>query len=233
VPRSSARCNRSARNGGNMRLLAILLACSCRVAQDGSAPPAVSEASEPSSSGAEVQQQASAPPEAPLTPIPEPSVQTPAATPASLAESAEAKPAATPAETSEPQADEGDALLLENLTDALRETPFSAVVQYLRADVAPLEDDEVKVTYQVRVLEHIRGPKLAKLSYFAVVEKDEDISFEKKPVILTLCKGKEGYYWPGTGAEFPRTKNTRALVAKVRRELSGDQKAFKQCRPAD
>jgi hypothetical protein len=104
--------------------------------------------------------------------------------------------------------------LLENLTNALRDTPFSAVVQYIRKDVTPLEDDEVKVTYQVRVLEPIRGPKLEKLSYFAVVEKGEDTSFEKRPVILTLCKGKQGYYWPGTGAEFPRTKSTQALVAR-------------------
>jgi len=123
--------------------------------------------------------------------------------------------------------------LLQNLTNALKDTPFSAVVQYVRKDVTPLEDDEVKVTYQVRVLEPIRGPKLEKLSYFAIVEKGEDTSFEKRPVILTLCEGKQGYYWPGTGAEFPRTKSSRALVAKLRPELNPDQKTFEQCRPVE
>lgn len=46
---------------------------------------------------------------------------------------------------------------------------------------------------------------------------------------LTLCKGKEGYYWPGTGAEFPQTQGARALVEKLRPELSADQKVFEQC----
>jgi hypothetical protein len=138
-----------------------------------------------------------------------------------------------PTAASEPGADNGEALLQENLTNALKGTPFSAVVQYVRKDLTPLEDDEVKVTYHVRVLEPIRGPKLEKLSYFAIVEKGEDTSFEKRPVILTLCKGKQGYYWPGTGAEFARTKSTRALVAKLRPELSADQKTFEQCRPVE
>jgi hypothetical protein len=154
------------------------------------------------------------------------------ATPTSLAEPTAAKPAATPASVSEPQPSEGESLLLENLGNALRDTPFSAVVQHLRADEVPLGSDEVKVVYQVRVVEHIRGPKLQKLSYFAVVEKGEDTSFTKEPVILTLCKGKEGFYWPGPGAQFDRTKSTSAVVGKVRPELSADQKVFAQCRPA-
>jgi len=133
-----------------------------------------------------------------------------------------------------PAANDGEALLLENLANALKDTPFSAVVQYIRKDVTPLEDDEVKVTYQVRVLEPIRGPKLEKLSYFALVEKGDDTSLEKKGhVILTLCKGKQGYYWPGTGAAFPRTKNARALVSKLLPELSHDQKTFGQCSPVE
>jgi hypothetical protein len=83
--------------------------------------------------------------------------------------------------------------------------------------------------YHVRVIENIRGPKLKKLSYFAIAEKGEDPGLTKEPVILTLCKDKEGYYWPGTGAEFARTKSARALVDKMRPELSADQKVFAQC----
>lgn len=119
--------------------------------------------------------------------------------------------------------------MLKNLEGALRDTPFSAVVQHLRVDVVPLGSDEVKFVYQVRVLENIRGPKLKNLTYYSVAEQGEDPGLTKEPVILTLCKGKEGYYWPGTGAEFPQTQGARALVEKLRPELSADQKVFEQC----
>ena len=104
--------------------------------------------------------------------------------------------------------------MLENLADALRETPFSAVVQRLRVDVIPLDSDEVKFVYQVRVIENIRGPKLKKLTYSSIAEKGEDPSSATEPVILTLCKDHEGFYWPGTGAQFRLTKETHALATK-------------------
>jgi hypothetical protein len=224
------------RSGSHPRLTALLLlACSCRATPDGSAPPEATKGSEPSSLVVLAEAPASAPPAAPAaTPTAEaPSAAGSSATPVSLTQPIELKPSSVPTAGSKPVAGDGEALLLANLTNALKETPFSAVVQYIRKDVTPLEDDEVKVTYQVRVLEPIRGPKLEKLSYFAVVEKGEDTSFPKRPVILTLCKGKQGYYWPGTGAEFTRTKSTRALVAKLRPELSPEQKTFEQCRPEE
>jgi hypothetical protein len=228
------------RSGSRPGLIALLLlACACRAAPDGSAPSKASKGSEPSSLlVAEAASPQPAAPAATPTPEPAPSAAAPSsvgssATPASLTQPIEPKPPSVPTAASGPEAYDGEALMLENLTNALKDTPFSAVVQYVRKDVTSLEDDEVKVTYQVRVLEPIRGPKLEKLSYFAIVEKGEDTSFEKRPVILTLCKGKQGYYWPGTGAEFTRTKSTRALVAKLRPELSPDQKTFEQCRPAE
>jgi hypothetical protein len=76
--------------------------------------------------------------------------------------------------------------------------------------VVPLESDEVKFVYQVRVIENIRGPKLKKLTYYSIAEKGEDpSSTTPERVILTLCKNHEGFYWPGTGAQFLRTKETR------------------------
>jgi hypothetical protein len=119
--------------------------------------------------------------------------------------------------------------MLKNLEGALRETPFSAVVQHLGVDVVPVGSDEVKFVYLVRVIEHIRGPKLEKLFYYAIAEKGEDPGLTKEPVILTLCTDQDGYYWPGTGAEFARTESARALVDKLRPELSTDQKVFEQC----
>jgi hypothetical protein len=228
------------RSESHPRLTALLLlACSCRATPDGSAPREESKGSGPSSMkvAQAVSPQPAATAETP-TPGPAPSAADPSsvgsfATPASLTQPIEAKPSSVPTAASNPEADDAEALLLENLTKSLKDTPFSAVVRYIRKDVTPLEDGEVKVTYQVRVLEPIRGPKLEKLSYFAIVEKGEDTGFEKLPVILTLCKGKQDYYWPGTGAEFTRTKSTRALVAKLRPELSPDQQTFEQCRPEE
>jgi hypothetical protein len=226
---SSVRRSRSARKvSSELTVMAILVACSCRQVPDGPAP---AEVSSPGTPGPTALPEATAQPMAVTTPSPKPSAPK-TVTPISLAEPTEAKPAATPASVSEPQLSEGESLLLENLANAVRDTPFSAVVQHLRVDEVPLGSDEVKAVYHVRVVEHIRGPKLQELSYFAVVEKGEDTSFTKEPVILTLCKGKEGFYWPGTGAQFPRTKNTAAVVDKLRPELGSDQKVFAQCRPA-
>jgi hypothetical protein len=163
------------------------------------------------------------------TPSPEPTEPKPVATQASLAKPDEPKPIATPSSVAEPQASEDDPVLLENLTNAIRETPFSAVVQKLRVDVIPVDSYEVEFVYHVRVIENIRGPKLKKLSYTLSAEKGEVPGSLKEPVILTLCKDKEGFYWPGPGAQFPPTKSTLALVHKIRRDLSPDQKVFQQC----
>jgi hypothetical protein len=213
---SSARRIGSARKGSSELALIAFLACSCRAVPDGSTAPAPSGVSEPSTPGPTV---------AAATPAPEPSAPK-AATTASVPEPSEPKPA--PASVAEPQASEGD-FTLENLANALRDTPFSAVVQRLRVDVIPLESDEVKFVYQVRVIESIRGPKLKKLTYYSFAEKGEDPNSTTEPVILTLCNDHEGFYWPGTGAQFALTKDTRALVDKMRPELSADQKVFAQC----
>jgi len=93
----------------------------------------------------------------------------------------------------------------------------------------PLGADEVKHVYQVRVIESIRGPKLKELSYFLVAEKGETPSLTKEPVILTLCKDAEGFYWPGVGAHFPRTDSARALVDTMRPQLRADQVEFADC----
>jgi hypothetical protein len=228
---SSARCIRAARGGSRgLASIAFLVACSCRAVPDGSTAPAPTGVSEPSTPELAAPQRATVQPPATSAAIPEPAapkLEAPLVAP--LAEPSETKPPATPAAVAQPQAIEGDALMLRNLEDALRETPFSAVVQHLRVKVIPLGSDEVKFVYDVRVIENIRGPKLKKLSYFAIAEKGEDPGLTKEPVILTLCKDQEGFYWPGTGAEFPRTKSARAVVDKLRPELSADQKVFEQC----
>jgi hypothetical protein len=52
---------------------------------------------------------------------------------------------------------------------------------------------------------------------------------ERQLVVQRDAGDHEGFYWPGTGAQFRLTKETRALVDKMRPELSADQKAFVQC----
>jgi hypothetical protein len=217
----SARWIGSASNGWyGLTSIVLLAACSCRAVPDGSTLPASSEVSEPRTPGPVI---------ATPTPAPEPSAPK-SATPASVGEQLpDPKPDPAPAPVAEPQASEDDQML-EFLGDALRETPFSAIVQKLHVDVVPLGSDEVKFVYQVRVIENIRGPKLQKLTYNLIAEKGEDPgTLTTEPIILTLCKNQEGFYWPGTGAQFPRTKETTAVVEKVRHELKADQKVFAQC----
>jgi hypothetical protein len=119
--------------------------------------------------------------------------------------------------------------MLEALKRAVRETPFSAVVQHLRVDVLPLSAEEEKHVYQVRVIQRIRGVAPKRLSYFMVTERGERPSLSKEPVILTLCKNADGFYWPGVGAKFPKTDQTLAVVGALEAELSNEQTVFPDC----
>jgi len=200
--------------------VAILLACACQAVPDASKPAESSEASF-------VQPATRAQP-APASPA-ESSGARPAVVPASVTAPIEPTPATTTAAFAASPAVPNESRMLEALARAVRETPFSAVVQHLSVDVVPLGSEEEKHVYQVRVIESIRGPAPKKLSYFLVAERGEKPSFSKEPVILTLCKNADGFYWPGVGAKFPKTDKTLAVVSAIKPQLSASQTVFPDC----
>ena len=126
--------------------------------------------------------------------------------------------------------------MLDELKQAIQQTPYSAVIQQTSVDVVAMKDSdpsdeyaEEKHVYHAKVLKTLRGEPGSTIEYFLVTEKGETPSLEKGSVIITLCKNREGYYWPGTGSIFPLNKSTQAVVAKALLSLPQNQTSFSNC----
>jgi hypothetical protein len=114
------------------------------------------------------------------------------------------------------------AAMLEFLGRAVAGTPYSALVVHTKVKVVPIPDRSTKSkkaiaeepgvaedpgeerhVYYARVLETFKGKAYATIRYEMVVEKGEETSLNPKPQVLTLCKERGNFYWPGVGASFP------------------------------
>ncbi|MFN7154202.1 MAG: hypothetical protein ACK4OE_10960 [Acidovorax sp.] len=127
------------------------------------------------------------------------------------------------------------------LIKSIAETPYSALVVQTRVSIRPVVEkkrsgDEPEVvkdeihTYHARVLETFRGKSLTHIRYEMVVEAGEGAALSSTPQILTLCAGPAGFYWPGTGASFPGTKDFVVIARRAGREVSSrPPRGFAQC----
>lgn len=140
-----------------------------------------------------------------------------------------------------PTVDAVEAEAKDFLTKSIAETPYSALVVQTRVSIRPVVEkkrsgDEPDVakdeihTYHARVLETFRGKSLTHIRYEMVVEAGEGAALSSTPQILTLCAGPAGFYWPGTGASFPGTKEFVIIARRVGREVaSRPLRGFAQC----
>lgn len=126
--------------------------------------------------------------------------------------------------------------MLDELKQAIQQTPYSAIIQQTSVDVIAMKDPdpsdeyaEEKHVYHAKVLKTLRGDPGSTIEYFLVTEKGDTPSLEEGSVIITLCKNREGYYWPGTGSIFPLNKSTQAVVAKTLLSLPQNQTSFSNC----
>lgn len=119
--------------------------------------------------------------------------------------------------------------MLEALAQAIRETPYSAVLKHTAVEVLSSTSNEEQHVFRARVVEALRGPKQPSISYVMVTEKGEDAAFTKEPVIVNLCQDQDGYYWPGTGAEFPLTEASLAVARSAAQHLPQGQSSFRSC----
>ncbi|USD64333.1 hypothetical protein [Vibrio sp. SCSIO 43136] len=117
------------------------------------------------------------------------------------------------------------------LTKSVQNTPFTAVVQYLSAEkVSSITGEGDTYSVSIEVLELIKGNSVRKLNFDISVQTDEKFNLNKKPVILSLCQDKGGYYWAGVGAEFPYSEELLAIATDAVRSLrGGDAKSFTHC----
>ncbi|GLQ33605.1 hypothetical protein [Litoribrevibacter albus] len=118
------------------------------------------------------------------------------------------------------------------LVEAIQNTPYSAVVKHIRVDVLPSDQPDFteQHIYYAQVLETFRGEELSTINYSMFVEEGEDTIIDQNPVIVTLCKDDEGFYWPGTGAQFEGTTALISLAKKHSvRKTESNQTHFSHC----
>lgn len=122
------------------------------------------------------------------------------------------------------------------LLQALKDTPYSALVKITSVKTIDLPDDdpeddyaEQKLVYNADVIETYRGALSSKLSFNMYVEKGDSIGFDDEPFIITLCKSKDGFYWPGTGASFSADAKLLTLAKEQVSKLDKSQTTFNSC----
>jgi hypothetical protein len=139
---------------------------------------------------------------------------------AAEAQPVEAKPAAlTQANTP----------LLKELETLVRSSHYVAVLQDLSVEVSRADESDDLHRYKARVLETIRGPKLSEISYVMFTERGDTAGVNKEPVIVTLCRNEEGYYWPGPGSSFPNNAETRAVAREAAKQAPQGKQTFSNC----
>lgn len=124
----------------------------------------------------------------------------------------------------------------EAIVQSIANTPYSALIRLISVEVIDLPDPdesdgfaEQKFIYTADVLETYRGEKTDRIFYIMRVEKGETPDFPGAPFIITLCKSKEGFYWPGVGASFSADNRLRALAKEAAKKADRQPRDFGDC----
>jgi hypothetical protein len=122
------------------------------------------------------------------------------------------------------------------MLQAIKETPYAALVKVISVKTIDMPDDdptddyaEQKLVYQVKVIETFRGEKRSQLSYDMYIEKGDSVESTSEPFIITLCQSEDGFYWPGVGASFSADKRLISIAKKQTRQLVNKQISFTGC----
>ncbi|PHS62694.1 MAG: hypothetical protein COB09_14240 [Thalassobium sp.] len=114
------------------------------------------------------------------------------------------------------------------LLNAVAETPYSAVIRHTDAKVIEGTDGSQHL-YYAEVTDTIRGEHRDRIHYVMSAEPDEALSLDDAEVLITLCINDDGFYWPGTGAQFPAHEQ---LIQRAKNHVlsaSTNQSHFSQC----
>ena len=114
------------------------------------------------------------------------------------------------------------------LLSAVAETPYSAVIRHTDAKVIEGTDGSQHL-YYAEVIDTIRGEHRDRIHYVMSAEPDEALSLDDAEVLITLCINDDGFYWPGTGAQFPAHEQ---LIQRAKNHVlsaSTNQSHFSQC----
>jgi hypothetical protein len=116
------------------------------------------------------------------------------------------------------------------LEQALKNTPYAALVTITKVDVIDLPDTdpandyfEQKLIYHAEVLQSFKDNENAKISYIMYIEAGDTLDYPKEPFIITLCESIDGLYWPGVGASFSANERLISLAQQYSNNLHSSQ----------
>lgn len=128
------------------------------------------------------------------------------------------------------------ALQSEAIVESIVNTPYSALIRITSVTTIDLPDTdksddyaEQQFIFKANVIETYRGEAKKNISYMMRVERGEEANFPKYPVIITLCKSNEGFYWPGVGAMFSADSRLRNLAKEIAKQTDNKQIFFEDC----
>ncbi len=126
--------------------------------------------------------------------------------------------------------------LIQGVKNAISSTPYAALIIHTRVDIIPVpdvnpDDDyaEEKQIYHATVLETYRGQKRKNISYTMTVEKGEAAIINRSPVVVTLCKSNDAFFWPGTGSRFSGTEEVTRTSRLTGQSIELNQQSFPYC----
>lgn len=67
------------------------------------------------------------------------------------------------------------------------------------------------------------------LSYMTITEKGEGINIDSKPVVITLCNDKDGFWGLGTGSVYPATKEVIKAARRISQKVKSGKQSFSFC----
>lgn len=120
--------------------------------------------------------------------------------------------------------------LLEGLSEALSETPYSAVVTPIKySKIVKAENHESIVTIQAQVNTPIRGELPELITFIAVMDIEEFLGKVGQPILIAFCQSGNDLYFAGVGAAFDVTEQIIHHAKIVTKGLSKTQSRFEFC----
>ncbi|GAA3914977.1 hypothetical protein [Litoribacillus peritrichatus] len=115
------------------------------------------------------------------------------------------------------------------LSEAIVQTPYSALVKHTQVDVEEHDEFMSRHVYYADVIETVRGNIRKRIKYSMLVERDEEPVLDTSPAIVTLCFYNGAYYWPGTGAQFDGEPELIRFAKAEAEKADAKQSEFAQC----
>lgn len=115
------------------------------------------------------------------------------------------------------------------LSEAIVQTPYSAVVKHTHVDVEEHDEFMSRHIYYADVIETVRGNPRKQIKYTMLVERTEEPVLDTSPAIVTLCVYDGTFYWPGTGAQFDGEPALIRFAKAEAEKADTKQSEFAQC----